>query len=264
MLDPSWKPTLSALLQPPASLLLMIPAGLWLQRRPGWRRWAGWLMIGTALLGLWLMCSSGTALWLQDRVLRPPPALSPPEVRALMRSPKTPPSAIVVLGAGRHRLSPEYGSSMLTQQAMVRLHYGVWLARRTGQPLAYSGGVGWGQSGEVTEAETAARILMDDYGSRLRWTESRSRDTRQNARQLVPMLEADGVRRIILVTHAVHMPRALRAFRDAAGTRLVIVPAPVAFITPDESGLLDWMPSAHGYRLNHDMLHELLGLITRN
>ena len=78
------------------------------------------------------------------------------------------------------------------------------------------------------------------------------------------MLEADGVRRIILVTHAVHMPRALRAFRDAAGTRLVIVPAPVAFITPDESGLLEWMPSAHGYRLTHDALHELLGLITRN
>ena len=77
-------------------------------------------------------------------------------------------------------------------------------------------------------------------------------------------LEADGVRRIILVTHAVHMPRALRAFRDAAGTRVAIVPAPVAFIVPDESGLLEWMPSAHGYRLTHDALHELLGLITRN
>jgi hypothetical protein len=45
---------------------------------------------------------------------------------------------------------------------------------------------------------------------------------------------------------------------------VAIVPAPVAFIVPDESGLLDWMPSAHGYRLTHDALHELLGLITRN
>ncbi|NRT57526.1 YdcF family protein [Sphaerotilus uruguayifluvii] len=261
MLDPSWKPTLSALIQPPASLLLMIPAGLWALR---WRRWAGRLMISLATLGLWLMCCSGSAQWLQDHVLRPPSALSAPEIRALMRAPGTPPTAIVVLGAGRHRLSPEYGSSMLTQQAMVRLHYGVWLARRTGQPLAYSGGVGWGQSGETTEAETAARILMDDYGSRLRWTESRSRDTRENAERLVPMLQADGVRRIILVTHASHMPRAMRAFRDAAGRQISIVAAPVGFVTNDESGLLDWIPSSYGYRLVHDALHEVLGLITGN
>jgi uncharacterized SAM-binding protein YcdF (DUF218 family) len=261
VLDPSWKPTLAALIQPPASLLLLIPLGLGLMR---WHRRTGRALILLSALVLWLMCSSGTARWLQDHVLRPPQALNAPGIRALMHEPSTPASAIVVLGAGRHRLSPEYGSAMLTQQAMVRLHYGVWLARRTGQPLAYSGGVGWGQFGEATEAETAARILMDDYGSRLTWTESRSRDTRQNAAQLVPRLQADGVQRIILVTHATHMPRALRAFKEAAQGRMTIIPAPVAFVVKDEAGLLEWLPSAHGYRLVHDQLHELLGLLSGN
>ncbi len=259
LLDPSWKPLLSALVQPPASLLLLILLGLWLMRRRP-RLGGGLIVLSTA--GLWLMCCVATAHWLQDAVLRPPPALSTVQVRALMRGPGQTPTAVVVLGAGRHRLAAEYGTSSLTQQAMVRLRYGVWLARRTGQPLAYAGGVGWAQTGERSEAETAAQIVQDDYGTSLRWTESRSRDTRENADLMVPMLDSAGIKRIVLVTHASHMPRAMRAFRDAAGKGMVIVPAPVAAVTRDEQPLLDWMPSQQGFVLVYSALHEVLGLIT--
>lgn len=259
LLDPSWKPLLSALVQPPASLLLLILLGLWLMRRRP-RLGGGLIVLSTA--GLWLMCCVATAHWLQDAVLRPPPALSTAQVRALMRGPGQTPTAVVVLGAGRHRLAAEYGTSSLTQQAMVRLRYGVWLARRTGQPLAYAGGVGWAQTGERSEAETAAQIVQDDYGTSLRWTESRSRDTRENADLMVPMLDSAGIKRIVLVTHASHMPRAMRAFRDAAGKGMVIVPAPVAAVTRDEQPLLDWMPSQQGFVLVYSALHEVLGLIT--
>lgn len=259
LLDPSWKPLLSALAQPPASLLLLILLGLWLVRhRP--RLGRGLIVLST--VGLWLMCCVATAHWLQDAVLRPPPALNTAQVRALMRGPNQTPTAIVVLGAGRHRLAAEYGTSNLTQQAMVRLRYGVWLARRTGQPLAYAGGVGWAQTGERSEAETAAQIVQDDYGTSLRWVESRSRDTRENADLVVPMLDSAGIKRIVLVTHASHMPRAMRAFRDAAGKGLVIVPAPVAAVTRDDQPLLDWMPSQQGFVLVHNALHEVLGLVT--
>lgn len=261
LLDPSWKPLLSALVQPPASLLLLILLGLWLVRhRP--RLGGGLIVLST--VGLWLMCCVATAHWLQDAVLRPPPALTTAQVRALMRGPDQTPTAIVVLGAGRHRLAAEYGTSNLTQHAMVRLRYGVWLARHTGQPLAYAGGVGWAQTGERSEAETAAQIVQDDYGTSLRWVESRSRDTRENADLMVPMLESAGVRRIVLVTHASHMPRALRAFRDAAGKRMVIVPAPVAAVTREDQPALDWLPSQQGYLLVHSALHEVFGLIAGN
>lgn len=261
LLDPSWKPLLSALVQPPASLLLLILLGLWLVRhRP--RLGGGLIVLST--VGLWLMCCVATAHWLQDAVLRPPPALTTAQVRALMRGPDQTPTAIVVLGAGRHRLAAEYGISNLTQHAMVRLRYGVWLARHTGQPLAYAGGVGWAQTGERSEAETAAQIVQDDYGTSLRWVESRSRDTRENADLMVPMLESAGVRRIVLVTHASHMPRALRAFRDAAGKRMVIVPAPVAAVTREDQPALDWLPSQQGYLLVHSALHEVFGLIAGN
>jgi uncharacterized SAM-binding protein YcdF (DUF218 family) len=264
LLDPSWKPLLSALIQPPASLLLLILLSLWLMRRRA-RLGGGLIVLST--VAMWLMCCLGTAHWLQDAVLRPPPALSAAQVRALMRGPNPSqntasiPTAIVVLGAGRHRLAAEYGTSNLTQQAMVRLRYGAWLARHTGQPLAYAGGVGWGQIGEHSEAETAAQILQEDYGTSLRWIESRSRDTRENADLMVPMLDSAGIKRIVLVTHASHMPRAMRAFRDAAGKGMVIVPAPVAAVTRDDLPALDWLPSQHGYQLVHTALHEVLGLI---
>ena len=257
--DPSWKPLLSALLQPPASLLLLILLGLWLMRR---RSGLGTALIVLCTGGLWLMGCVGTARWLQDSVLRPPAALTPVQVRALVRSPNQPPTAIVVLGAGRHRLAAEYGASNLTQQAMVRLRYGVWLARQTGLPLGYAGGVGWAQIGEQSEAETAARIVQDEHGTSLRWTESRSRDTRENADLMVPILDGAGVKRIVLVTHASHMPRAMRAFREAAGKRLVIIPAPVAAVTRDDQSVLDWMPSHQGFTLVHNALHEVLGLLT--
>lgn len=258
LFDPSWKPLLSVLVQPPASLLLLILLGLWLVRH---RPRLGSLLVVLSTVGLWLMSCVGTAHWLQDSVLRPPPALGTAQIRALLRNPSQPPTAIVVLGAGRHRLAAEYGTSNLSQQAMVRLRYGVWLARRTGQPLAYAGGVGWAQIGDRSEAETAAQIVQDDYGTSLRWTESRSRDTRENADLMVPLLDSAGVRRIVLVTHASHMPRAMRAFRDAAGKGLVIVPAPVAAVTRDDQPLLDWMPSQQGFMLVHNAVHEVLGLI---
>lgn len=260
MFDPSWKPLLSALIQPPGSLLLLIVAGVWLMRH---RAGAGRLLAGLGVIGLWLMGCSGTAVWLQDAVLRPPPALGPVQIRQLMRNaPGQPPTAIVVLGAGRQADSAEYGGAAhLTPQAMARLHYGVWLARHTGQPLAYSGGVGWAQSGEASEAAAAARIVQDDYGTTLRWSESRSRDTRENADLTVSMLDSAGVRRIVLVTHAAHMPRAVRAFREAAGNRITIVPAPLAFATAEHTPM-DWVPTEHGLRYVHAELHELIGLVT--
>ncbi|MFG5408565.1 ElyC/SanA/YdcF family protein [Piscinibacter sakaiensis] len=135
--------------------------------------------------------------------------------RPAARSTAAPPrTAIVVLGGGRERLAPEYGQAMLGADSLQRLHYGVWLARATGLPLAFSGGRGWAQLDGEAEADLAARIAAQDYGLPLRWRENQSRDTRENARLTVALLRAEGVERILLVTHGWHMARA--RFRQAA------------------------------------------------
>ena len=89
------------------------------------------------------------------------------------------------------------------------------------------------EAGGSTEAAIADRIAREEFGLPLRWREDRSRDTRENAAASVRLLRAAGVRRIVLVTHAWHMPRALRAFQEA-DPDLPVSPAPVNPVRPEE------------------------------
>lgn len=250
----SWKPFLSALLLPPLPLLVLVLVGARLMYR---RRLLAWLMILVGVLGVWFSCttalSRGITLWL----LRPPPALMDSQIAELKRAPKT---AIVVLGGGRRLLAPEYGVSTLRDRSVERLRYGLWLGRETTLPVAFSGGVGHGAPPGPGEAEIAARIADREFGRPLRWTETESRDTRENATRSVTLLQQQGVEQIVLVTHSHHMPRALLNFeRAAAGKTLRIVAAPMGMPASGPLRAGDWLPSSDGFEANRLALHEWIG-----
>lgn len=250
------KPLVSVLLLPPGSPLLLAAIGAVLWRRR--RRLAAGLM-AMALLLMWLLSCSATARWMEAQWLAPPHALPQDRIEQLGR-PGEPTTAIVVLGAGRNRLAPEYGRANLTAIGLERLSYGLWLARRTGLPLGYAGGIGWADDGGPSEAE-AAQLTSQELGtSPLRWLETRSRDTRENAEGMVPMLQASGVRRIVLVTHSWHMPRAARWFASVAGPAgIELLPAPMGFTPPEDRPWLDWVPRGEALLHSQRVLHEVLG-----
>lgn len=253
----SWKPVLRALLFPPAPLILIALAGAMLLARR--RIAAGWTLTITALVGLWALSTAIVGDAMIDVLTRPPPALSSTEIKHLQHAPKT---AIVVLGAGRRVLAPEYGVAELSALGNERLRYGLWLARRTGLPVAFSGGVGHGAEPGQPEAEVARQVAERDHGQRLRWIDAVSRDTRENALRSVTMLRADGIERIVLVTHDFHMRRALAAFERAllrAGARIELVAAPMGLPVPGPSNWGDWMPSAEGLARCRFALHEWIG-----
>lgn len=253
----SLKPIFSALILPPVPflLLLLVAVRLGLSAH---RRSAGVLALSAAI-GMWLCCCTGTAVWLQNAIVRPPAAVAPDSVADLANAAPKGQTAIIVLGAGLELDAPEYGQPTLTRQATVRLQYGLWLARRTGLPIGFSGGVGWAQHSNVSEAEVAARLAREDWHQSLRWQETRSRDTRENARWTVRLLEGTGIRHIVLVTHGYHMNRALRAFRDAAGESIRVTPAPMGFIYSQERPVMNWLPTPFGYTAVYDLLHEIVG-----
>lgn len=247
-----WKPALSTLLLPPVPLLALVLAGAFARRR---RR--GWVVAG--VLALWLTSCAAVAEWAKQALLSPPPALAPTQLQALLPAQ----GAIVVLGGGRDAWAPEYGTSNLNAASLQRLRYGLWLARASGLPVAFSGGVGHANQGGEAEAQVAARIAAEEFRLPLRWTEDASRDTRENAARTVTLLAAQGVREVVLVTHDWHLPRAQRAFEQAAaaaGVPLRLTPAPIERAPRIEQPLLRWLPSTEGFRLLREVLRERIGL----
>ena len=249
----SWKPVLTALVLPPVPLLLMLLVGarLMLPRR-GW----GWLVILTSAALLWLTACTGSARLLSQFVLHPPAALSSERAQELKAQPAT---AIVVLGGGLEPFAPEYGVSNLQHLSLERLRYGIWLGRETGLPLAFSGGVGWGQSDAKPEARIAAQVAGTEFGRPLKWVEDQSRDTRENALRSVALLKPAGIKHIVLVTHGWHMPRALRAFEQAAAGSITIEAAPMGLARGLETPALAWIPTGAGATEVRQILRELLG-----
>ncbi len=259
----AWKPALAALLLPPVPLLLLCIVGARLILR---HRVRGWLLVLVGLLLLALFSLRGTAVILRDQFLRPPPALAEGPLADLQARVKAGERvAIVVLGGGRRAYAPEYGVADLEPPTLERLRYGVWLSRRIGADLAFSGGLGWEAGGRegssATEAEVAARVARSEFNQPIRWLEATSRDTRENAALSLPPLRAAGIRTVVVVTHAWHMPRALTHFQRSAGADLKVIPAPMGQVLLTHRWVSDWLPSGDGLQENRRVLRELLATL---
>lgn len=244
------KPILATLVLPPAAPLLLALLGLLLATRK--KAW-GLLLAFAGMALLWLLSCHAVAVWLAQNIL---PQYAPASVATLKSGGV---QAIVVLGGGVHPVAPEYGEAQSSPAAAMRLRYGAWLARQTGLPVAFAGGLGWGAADAQTlsEGEVARRMAQQDYGLRLRWVDDQSRDTAENASLLRPLLQKDGIQRIALVTHAWHMPRSVLAF-ERAGFK--VTAAPMSFTLPSRNGLLEWLPSSDGLDASRVVLKEWLAL----
>jgi uncharacterized SAM-binding protein YcdF (DUF218 family) len=252
----SWKPVITALMLPPVPFLLLVLIGARLLLP---RRGLGWLVILVSVVLLWVSACTG-AVRLMSPLLATPPALSFDRVRELRaEATAKKPLAIVILGGGSEPFAPEYGVSSLQYGSLERLRYGLWLAGQTGAPVAFSGGTGYAQEGATAEAKVAAKIAAEEFGRPIRWTETESRDTRENAALTVAMLKPAGINHIVLVTHGYHMARALRAFTQAAGPGIQVEAAPMGLAKNLETPTLEWLPSAAGFRDMRQLLRELAG-----
>ncbi len=158
--------------------------------------------------------------------------------------------AILVFLAGTRRHNPELnGADALSSLSLERLDYGLSIHRATGLPIVLSGGSVKGDTQPL--ADLGADWLQQRAGVTPVALDSASRDTWENARNSRELLEQRGLRRVILVTHAFHMPRALLSTR-AAGIDAVAAPfaffhTPATFRQPG-TRLNDWLPQPGGAR----------------
>lgn len=237
----------SAIVLPPLMPLLCMVAGLLLlRRRPRLGRGLAW----GGLLLMWLLSTPVTLNFLTVP-LEAVPVLNAEDMKRAQ--------AIVILGAGQRRDMPEYGGPTPNRLALERLRYGARLAKRSGLPILVTGGA---PTGDRAEAELMVGSLREDFGIEPRWIEDVSLDTADNARYSAKILKADGVQRIVLVTHAAHMRRALGEF---ATQGLEVIPAPTAFLGSDRvgEGFSDYVPTPSAAYESWLVTHEWLGLLAQ-
>jgi uncharacterized SAM-binding protein YcdF (DUF218 family) len=249
-IDVGTRAILKMVLLPPGSLLVLLVIG-WIFAR----HFFGRLLILIAILAFYAL-STPVGLDLLARQLETEPALTPTQLQTSRAD------AILVFLAGVRRHNPELGGAdALGSLSLERVDYALSLHRKTGLPIILSGGGAEGDESSV--AQLAGEWLRRQAGVTPLAVESHSRDTRENAKASAEKLQALGVERVLLVTHAFHMPRAMLSARDAF---IDAVPAPFAFehVPPDlqqpgEFG--DWLPHPGVLGRSYLMLHEVTGLV---
>ena len=240
---------LKALALPPVLNILLILIALWGMGR--WPRLRN-AVITLSTLSLLLLSLPITAGWLASLV-ETYPALD------MERQDFSHYQAIVILGSGRYSDAPEYGGQDVPRAiGLERLRYGARLHKHTGLPVLVTGGKWEGE--DSSEAEFMAAVLRQDFNVEATWQEMVSRTTWENAQYSKRIAEDVGFNRIVLVTHAWHMARAVYSFEHVD---FEVLAAPTVFYSlgADEVEFQDWLPSIAGLQRSVYILHELLGRV---
>ncbi|BAY55459.1 MULTISPECIES: YdcF family protein [Leptolyngbya] len=175
--------------------------------------------------------------------------------------------AIVVLGGATESAIPPRPWIELKEES-DRVLYGAKLYRdQKASRIILSGGrIDWRPSSS-SEAEDMA-VLMETMGvpRSAMLLEPNSLNTRENAVNSLEIMKAQKIQKILLVTSAMHMPRAMMIFRKlgidaiAAPTDYIALQMDQASQSKIEATILDFFPDADQMRRTTRALKEYLGI----
>lgn len=236
----------------PSNLLLLVAllgiVGLALRRR-----WAPYPLVA-AVLGLAVVTLFPVGLWLTlplEQRFPPPAGGYPPRV-----------DGVVVLGGGidgdisKARGQPSFGQTMERFAAIPEL------ARRYPEArIVFTGGNAWSSGSDaLSEAAVIAEFLRQQGIPEGRvMLEDRARSTRENATFSLVLAKPRPGERWLLVTSAMHMPRAMGVFRGAGWPELEAWP--VDYRTTGRRALIVEPDMGAGLSQLDDAAYEWLALV---
>ena len=230
-------------LMPPMCFLIAIPLGALAAFR--WPRLGLAIVLVSSLL-LYALCTSFTS----NRLLIAVESQAPPTAAGLADA-----QAIVVLG-GDAIHGPSGVADGVGLLTLDRLHLAVSVYRARHLPILLTGGSETDTGKSL--AHFMAEVLESDYGINPTWIEDKSKNTFQNATYSAAILRANNISRVIIVSQAWHIPRALWAFSQA-GISAVPAPATRTYIGP-RNDIRDFLPNYGSFAKSFYALHELFGL----
>jgi len=239
------KALVKALVLPPAGPFLLSLIGLMIQRR--FPR-SGQTLAWGGMVSLFALSMPAVAYLLLQCAGMPD---------ALDASRAVSAQAIVILGGGIRRDAPEYGGDTLGRLTLDRVRYGARVARRTGLPVLVTGGA---VDASRPEGELMQESLEREFGVPVRWAETRSRNTYENAQLSASILRAEGIARVVLVAHGFDMRRAMAEF-VAAG--IEPIPAPTGISAGGFLRFSDFLPTIGGLQGSYYATYEILANVAR-
>jgi uncharacterized SAM-binding protein YcdF (DUF218 family) len=228
-------------LTPPAVLIVLCLVGGFLALV--WRGFGVAVVIISAA-ALYLLAMPVASSWLLERVEASLPET--PELRGAQ--------AIVVLGGDVHLGDGAAMPDSLGPLSVERVVYAAEAYRRLHLPVAVSGGRVLGS--DATVGGLMKQALERDFAVPVTWNEDRSRTTQENALFTARLLRAEGIATVVLVSHAWHLPRALRAF-ERAGLQPLPWPGPRSVVRLRR--IDDFLPSIAALHDSFYALHEMSG-----
>lgn len=242
---------LTQLTYPLTLCLLLVPCGLILMRWH-WRR-LGRCLVAAGLGWLLLWSLPVASFWLRaslERQVSQRSAADYPEV-----------AAIVALGGGVQGSVAGWRNGPDLSSAADRIWFAAQLYHAGRAPLVILVGGTAVDSGSTEPEAQAMAAFIEALGvpASALLLETRSRNTWENAVYSKKLLDERHIRKVLLVTSAMHMPRAIALFEKQ---RIAIIPAPTDFeaTPPEGSWLLRWLPDAGALAGSTRALKEYLGL----
>ena len=228
------------------SLVLVLTAWLllWQDRKRPAR-----VLLAMVVVILWVSSTPRFSNWIAGTLESEYPPLS---VDSLPNA-----GAIVLLGGMTHGIVPGTGDVDLSEEVDRLLHAAALYRAGRAPLLLLAGG---NAKGYEPEAVSMRRVLTTlGVPGKAMLLEARSRNTRQNAKYSVQILRQRGINRVILVTSAYHMGRALFEFRQQG---LTVYPAATDYqVVEGPKTILDWLPQAAALEGTTKSIKEYLGRI---
>jgi uncharacterized SAM-binding protein YcdF (DUF218 family) len=176
---------------------------------------------------------------------------------------------IVVLGGATEPQDPPR-SGVEVNDAADRIFYAARLYHQKKAPiiLLSGGSISWEARGSSPAKEMAEILILLGVPQEDMWLELESQNTYENALYSHKILEEKGIKRIILVTSAMHMPRSAALFEHQG---VKVIPAPTDFTVTEkvwndlseggiEKKIISIFPSASYLSLTTTVLKEYLGM----
>lgn len=214
---------LPPLVYPLGISILLVLVSIFLYKRVRLQRFT----LVLVLVILLVSSNRWTAAWLTRSLewrYLPPAELSEASLQA-RQSPLA--EVIVVLGGGTESFQfPR--PAVEVNSAGDRVLYAAYLYKHGAAPhLLLSGGrIDWMETGDSPAQDMASLLNLMGIPEEALWLETRSLNTSENAVEAHNFLAPKGIQRIILVTSAAHMPRAVGLFEQQG---FEVIPAPTDY-----------------------------------